>query len=227
VLQTGTKQSAELAANVTIDVIAYPTPESVQFGGKGKPGAFVRLYLNNAPLGDPATVATDGNWSVTETGIAPRIYTLRVDELDAAGKVTSRYETPFKRETPEALAAVMAPPVLATPVAGTANAKASTTAAAGTDSSATAAPEAGTTTAAATGSGTSTQVATQSAAASEVAAPPVPVTVTVQPGFTLWGIAKSHFGHGILYVQVYQANKDKIKDPNLIYPGQVFTVPQN
>ena len=56
-------------------------------------------------------------------------------------------------------------------------------------------------------------------------AKPAPVTVTVQPGYTLWGIAQQNFGDGVLYVQVFEANKDKIKDPNLIYPGQVFTIP--
>ncbi len=52
-----------------------------------------------------------------------------------------------------------------------------------------------------------------------------PVTVTVQPGFTLWGIAEGQLGDGIRYVQVFEANKDKIRDPDLIYPGQVFTIP--
>lgn len=49
--------------------------------------------------------------------------------------------------------------------------------------------------------------------------------ITVQPGFTLWGIARSSYGHGILYVRVYEANKNQIRDPDLIYPGQVFTLP--
>ena len=49
--------------------------------------------------------------------------------------------------------------------------------------------------------------------------------ITVQPGFTLWGIASKSYGDGILYVRVYEANKDQIRDPDLIYPGQVFTVP--
>lgn len=49
--------------------------------------------------------------------------------------------------------------------------------------------------------------------------------VTVQPGFTLWRIARENYGEGTLYVRVYEANADKIRDPDLIYPGQVFTVP--
>ncbi|WP_412550295.1 LysM peptidoglycan-binding domain-containing protein [Shimia sp. MIT910701] len=50
--------------------------------------------------------------------------------------------------------------------------------------------------------------------------------VTVQPGATLWAIARDRYGEGQLYLQVFEANKDKIRDPDLIYPGQVFTVPE-
>ncbi len=50
--------------------------------------------------------------------------------------------------------------------------------------------------------------------------------VTVQPGNTLWGIASRAYGEGILYVRVFEANRDRIRDPDLIYPGQVFVVPQ-
>lgn len=50
-------------------------------------------------------------------------------------------------------------------------------------------------------------------------------TRTVQPGTTLWAIAEERYGSGILYVNVFEANRDRIRDPNLIYPGQVFTLP--
>ncbi len=59
----------------------------------------------------------------------------------------------------------------------------------------------------------------------ETAQPPVRI-VTVQPGATLWAIARDRYGEGQLYLQVFEANKDKIRDPDLIYPGQVFTVPE-
>ncbi|WP_225028169.1 LysM peptidoglycan-binding domain-containing protein, partial [Xinfangfangia pollutisoli] len=52
-----------------------------------------------------------------------------------------------------------------------------------------------------------------------------PVSVTVQPGNTLWAIARGALGEGVLYVEVYEANRDRIRDPDLIYPGQVFTIP--
>lgn len=49
--------------------------------------------------------------------------------------------------------------------------------------------------------------------------------ITVQPGNTLWGIAERKYGDGFLYVRVFEANTDRIRDPDLIYPGQIFTVP--
>lgn len=49
--------------------------------------------------------------------------------------------------------------------------------------------------------------------------------ITVQPGFTLWAISESFFGEGIQYVQIFEANRDLIRDPDLIYPGQVFALP--
>ncbi len=49
--------------------------------------------------------------------------------------------------------------------------------------------------------------------------------LTVQPGNTLWGIAREKYGEGLLYVRVFEANTDRIRDPDLIYPGQIFTVP--
>ena len=49
--------------------------------------------------------------------------------------------------------------------------------------------------------------------------------ITVQPGNTLWGIAREKYGEGPLYVRVFDANTDRIRNPDLIYPGQIFTVP--
>jgi len=50
-------------------------------------------------------------------------------------------------------------------------------------------------------------------------------THTVQTGHTLWAIARERYGEGILYVQIHEANKHLIGHPDLIYPGQVFAVP--
>jgi nucleoid-associated protein YgaU len=49
--------------------------------------------------------------------------------------------------------------------------------------------------------------------------------VIVQPGNSLWRIARRLFGEGVHYVHIYDANQGQIRDPDLIYPGQVFEVP--
>jgi len=51
--------------------------------------------------------------------------------------------------------------------------------------------------------------------------------VTVEPGNSLWRIAHRRYGHGAAFTLIFQANKGNIRDPNLIYPGQVFAVPRN
>lgn len=52
-----------------------------------------------------------------------------------------------------------------------------------------------------------------------------PKTYTVQRGDCLWLIAKKLYGDGAQYTKIYAANKDKIKNPNLIYAGQVLIIP--
>ncbi|MGH6944001.1 MAG: LysM peptidoglycan-binding domain-containing protein, partial [Geminicoccaceae bacterium] len=49
--------------------------------------------------------------------------------------------------------------------------------------------------------------------------------VVVQPGNSLWRIARRVLGSGFDYVEIYDANRTQIRDPDLIYPGQVFAVP--
>ena len=110
-----------------------------------------------------------GDWRIDLPQIETGIYTLRVDEVDDAGDVVSRLETPFKREEASEVAAVLAEET-------------------GEDGF---------------------EIAVR----------------TVQPGSTLWAIAEETLGNGIFYVQVYEANADLIRDPDLIYPGQVFDLP--
>ena len=50
-------------------------------------------------------------------------------------------------------------------------------------------------------------------------------TYTVKEGDCLWNIAKKFYGNGSAYTKIYDANTNKIANPNLIYPGQVFVIP--
>lgn len=49
--------------------------------------------------------------------------------------------------------------------------------------------------------------------------------VTIEPGHNLWRIARGRYGAGDAYTVIYEANRKQIKNPDLIYPGQVFTLP--
>jgi hypothetical protein len=53
-----------------------------------------------------------------------------------------------------------------------------------------------------------------------------PQAITIVPGNNLWRIAQRIYGEGIRYTVIYQANRGLIKDPDLIYPGQVFVLPK-
>lgn len=59
----------------------------------------------------------------------------------------------------------------------------------------------------------------------ETSSAPKVKTYTVKSGDCLWNIAKKYYGNGAQYTKIYNANKGKIKNPNLIYPGQVLTIP--
>ena len=48
---------------------------------------------------------------------------------------------------------------------------------------------------------------------------------TIEKGDTLWAIAKTHLGDGNKYNDIFEANREVIKDPDLIYPGQKIRIP--
>lgn len=271
VLQSdGTVPAAGEGPPVLVDSISYDAEGAVRIAGRGAPGATVRLYLDGVQLAD-ALVGADGQWLVQPPEVAEGLHNLRADQLDAEGKVTSRFETPFQRESVAALAAATAPAVAepapaepaaaepapaepaAEPVAATEPAAVAAPAPApaapepvaeavaevlAEDRAAAEAPVAPAEPQVAEPAAPSVVAAAPEPVAAEPAsapapvaapeaapAPPAMVTITVQPGHSLWRIARDNYGEGVMYVQLFDANKDKIKDPDLIYPGQVFTIP--
>lgn len=263
VLQESQPTDPVIRDHVMIDTIAYTPDGEVQVGGRGGAGALLRIYLDNVAKID-VQVPETGLWVTTLPDTEPGVYLMRVDQLDAEGKVTSRFETPFQRETLENLAAAagqastLAPdpapaapePAPAEPLAAPETAEASAapepvqvvpepdvaeSSAEVAEAEAPADPVEAATDAPAAEPAAAPDPAPAETSQVEVAStqpvvtpeptPPAPVTVTVQPGFTLWGIAQERYGDGVLYIQVFEANRDQIKNPDLIYPGQVFTVP--
>jgi nucleoid-associated protein YgaU len=248
VIQGPTPVTPGEKTGVALDTIAYAPDGAVQLSGRGRGDHALRIYLDNAAVMDART-GPDGKWAVTLPDVSPGVYTLRIDQIAADGAVSSRFETPFKRETLAALAAASGstavPVVPAAEPASAPQAVAETAPEPAPDVAPEPAPEA------VTGAAPETDIEVDPAPApasvvpvapaaianpviadapnaDPVVAEPVtaPVTVTVQPGFTLWGIATERFGSGTMYVQVFEANRDSIKNPDLIYPGQVFTLPQ-
>ena len=152
-------RSGQGADTLSIDVIDYDTEGRVIISGRARPGARLRIYLDNQPAGT-AEADAKGRWRFTPKGpLTPGTYALRVDQVETGGRVIARVEIPFTR-------------------------------------------------------------------AAALASLPGESVIVVQPGNSLWRIARRSYGRGIQYTVIYQANRDQIRDPHLIYPGQVFAVPE-
>lgn len=215
--------------------------------GTGPTGAPLRLYLNNAPLA-AATIGADSRWSLrVEQGLAPGAYIVRADQLDPQdARVIARVEASFSYAPQVAAAAPASPPTpadrqVAAPPSAAVTAPAATAVPQETvpqPSTAPAAQDPVPQPAAPSESPASAvKPADPSASASNgVTAPPSappsanPVvasidTAQVRRGDSLWRISRTTYGRGIRYTEIYQANDGQIRNPNLIYPGQVLVLP--
>jgi len=251
--ETGVKilQDGEEAGpfiTVSIDTISYNLQGDVSIGGRAAGRGFVRIYLDNRAI-TTSHISDSGYWTVDLLNVEAGLYTLRVDELNSVGDVMSRSETPFKREEPTELAALMAE---TDEVVVDDAAEAETVAAASdtlkSDTAGKVQQESEITQTvvdvqaqvknlAASASDIYFEVEASGASSKGVGGEPVELDAylrapsatfrvkTVQPGSTLWAIAKESYGAGIEYFKVFDANKERIRDPDLIYPGQVFEIP--
>jgi nucleoid-associated protein YgaU len=158
VLQRPEGVSPGKPTTLSMDAAEYDKDGRAVLSGHAAPGATVQIYLGNEPL---ATVTADaaGAWSaVSPRAVPPQGGELRLDQLDADGRVLQRLALPLARATP------------VEPAAGQ--------------------------------------------------------SYVVQRGNSLWQIARRVYGAGTRYVIIYSANPDQIRDPNRIYPGQVFKLPK-
>jgi nucleoid-associated protein YgaU len=218
--------------------------------GLADAGRKVRAYANDILLGD-ATTSPDGHFLVEATRDIPvGSYTIHVDGLDADGvKVVARAAVPFEREPGEAVAAVApaetkpadakpaepkpAAPAAAEAPAAPAPAAPATVAAAPAEPAPAPAAEAP----APAVAEAPAAPATEAPAVVAAATPDVPETVApklehadgaviIRRNDTLWRISRRVYGHGVRYSTIYLANQDQISDPDRIWPGQVFKVPE-
>ncbi|PTV97294.1 nucleoid-associated protein YgaU [Rhodobacter aestuarii] len=207
--ETGTTRVlAGAAVDLVIDTLAFAPDDTITLSGRGAPeAALLRAYIDNAEVGLVQAGST-GDWSMRLPAAAAGPHSLRVDALDAAGKVLARAEQAFEGVAPPVLEAALAP----MPDLPQASAML-TTAPPQPETVATAAPQ----------PEPAKASAPQSAPAS---GPPRTRAVTIAAGNTLWAIAGATYGDPYLYVQIFEANRDQIRDPDRIYPGQVFTLPE-
>jgi hypothetical protein len=207
------------ATNAAGGPVAVETVETEPSGklfvsGRSPPGAAVRLYLNESYLAS-TTAAANGRFAFTVNGgIRPGGYRVRLDEVESkSGTIRSRAEVPFNM--PEIVAS---------------NASASNDAVGSTQTRpASAVPDQ-----AARPQDAGSSAPARTAAATPSPDPETPVAMVVVPkvmtamvsrGDSLWRISRAAYGDGARYTVIYGANHKQIRNPNRIYPGQIFVLP--
>ncbi|GJE10273.1 hypothetical protein FOHLNKBM_1306 [Methylobacterium longum] len=196
----------------------------------GVPGAPIRLYLNETLIA-PGSIGPDGRASFTiGRGIKPGQYQVRIDQIDpSTGKVAARAEVPLSVPDPAQVAA-QEPAATAT-AAGHPRAGAregGRTAAGHAPGNAPGTPSALSAPAPDSPRGPDTSHLAADAAgpvrAGAVFVPEIS-TAKISRGDNLWRISQRAYGRGERYTVIYDANQSQIRDPDLIYPGQIFVLP--
>jgi nucleoid-associated protein YgaU len=236
-----TGEAVPAAASATIAVATVEAEGGRLFvSGRGAPSAAVRLYLNESYLAS-GNADREGRLDfVIERGLPPGDYRVRLDAVDVAtGTVKSRAEVTFVMPA--------APLVAAQTSMQPASSQSARSQAPGSQSIAPAASQAGQASAAVppassvpsmsppaappAASPASSPAQVASAAPEAASASPLVVvgdirTATVTRGDSLWRISRKLYGQGVRYTVIYAANQNQIRDPDKIYPGQIFVLPQ-
>lgn len=182
----------------TIDAIEIEGDKTF-FAGAGTDGAAIRLYVDDSFVAD--TTVADGRWLVEAGKVLTKPQQrVRIDMLaPGSAEVAARAEVDFSVELPASDTPTAVAEAAATPP-------------------------------------------TAETPAAVAATEPVPTLVAVsvggpdaerfasgkaiiRRGDNLWTIARRVYGEGIRYTTIYEANTGQIRDPNQIYPGQVFALP--
>lgn len=238
---------------IRVATVEAETGGGLFVSGEGTPSASVRLYLNETFVGRASADHTGSISFAIRRGVRPGLYRVRLDDVDPRdGAVLSRAEVEF--EMPQALVAP-APEAQPAATAETALAAAAPArdaagpASAPVSASPQAAPPAPSPVAATPAANAPARAPAQAVAAAVPAEPPrepepapapepepepareatltIPEvnTALVSRGDSLWRISRRVYGAGIRYTVIFDANQEQIRDPNLIFPGQIFVLP--
>ncbi len=197
---------AAVAQSVTIEAVETEDGK-IFIAGSAKGVVTVRLYVNDQALGDAKPGEGDRFLGEFTKDLPAGDYIVRAEGLAADGDTmiaTSSVPYQIQAEAPavaDATALAAQTPAAQTPAAETPAAE--------------------------------TPVAETPAASTDIAAaapaaivPAKPKAVIIRRGDTLWQISRRVYGRGVRYSTIYLANQDAITNPNRIFPGQVFKVPE-
>jgi nucleoid-associated protein YgaU len=152
----------DAGAALAIETVYGGTDRRLTISGRAPPHSRLRLYLDNALLGE-ATADSLGLWRfVLQAPVPDGEHSLRADAVTGRGDVVARVRVPLRIDGG---GAALVPPR------------------------------------------------------------PGDGHVVVERGDSLWRIAQAMYGEGTAYTIIYDANRHQIDDPDLIYPGQVFQLP--
>ncbi|WP_445501759.1 LysM peptidoglycan-binding domain-containing protein [Microvirga sp. G4-2] len=179
-----------------IKIVSVETENGKLFvSGLSAPGATVRLYLNETLIA-PGGAGGDGKVSFSiGSGVKPGEYRIRLDDVDPVSGQV-KSRAEVGFTVPVQVASASEAPI--PPATSNASAQAQPGGKPATDA--------------------------QVAAAGTVVIPNIN-TAIISKGDNLWRISQRIYGSGYRYTVIYGANKDQIRNPNLIYPGQVFVLP--
>jgi nucleoid-associated protein YgaU len=187
--------TARTAGAVAVDTVETEAGGKLHVSGHAQPGAAIRLYLNDSFVAS-VTAGADGRFAVTiNKGVTRGGYRVRLDEVDP-NSGSVRARAEVPFNVPEVVAA---------------SAKAQSTASQNI-------PGAAQVTAAVA------SVEPEEDSLSAVVVPKI-TTTTVASGDSLWRISRLSYGLGKRYAVIYKANREQIRNPNRIYPGQIFVLP--
>jgi nucleoid-associated protein YgaU len=188
------------AGAVVVEAVDLQRDGKFHVSGRARPGAAVRFYLNDSFVAS-VMAGADGRFAITiNEGVAPGNYRIRLDDVEAnSGVVRARAEVPFS--VPDTVV--------------TASVPAQTTASRSQDSAAAQGPQL---------AAAATSALPSATSPSTVVVPKI-ATTTVSRGDSLWRISQVTYGAGMRYSVIYKANKEQIRNPNMIYPGQTFVLP--
>jgi nucleoid-associated protein YgaU len=223
-------QSGSTQPEVSVEAVEIEG-NKIFVAGVADPGSTVRVYANDMVLGEAKTSPVGRFLVESIHELAVGDYIIRADMLGPDGvKVAARAAVPFTRAPGESVAAV------ASGEAGSNKAQNGDAAQSGAATSGDAAkaaasgqPSAGGGDSGAQGSAVLNPLDSDlSKQPPTIVAPKLQETtgaVIIRRGDTLWQISRRLYGHGVRYSTIYLANQDQIEDPDLIWPGQIFAVP--